>query len=148
MKIIFYSYSGVHSAVVAGAAYLGILSSQKAASLQFSGVPFFGCKENKFQLKYLGNDKKGNQIYALGVKGELELLPRSIKKFLELINIPPHDLIMINTYVGLSSLSRWGEKLATWGFITLGNFMVRQGLKKDFPHVWKDVQLILDSCQS
>ncbi|MEL7565138.1 MAG: DUF3189 family protein, partial [Dehalobacterium sp.] len=91
MKIIFYSYSGVHSALLAGAVYLGRLSTQKAASLQFSEVPFFGCKENKSQLRYLGEDKKGNQIYALGVRGEMELISRAVTSFLEILHIPTNE---------------------------------------------------------
>lgn len=140
MKIIFYSYSGVHSAVVAGAAYLGLLSAQKAASLQFSRVPFFGCPEHKAELRYLGADSLGHQVYALGVKGEMELIPRAIKDFLQVINIPAHDLVMINTYSSLGFLSKWGEKLARCGLMTWGNFLVRWGLKSDFPHLWNEVR--------
>jgi hypothetical protein len=132
MKIIFYSYSGVHSAVLAGAAYLGLISAPKAASVKFSEVPFFGCKERKSQLRFLGDDQEGNQIFALGVKGEMELIPRSIENFLQLMGVSPHDLLMINTYPCLCILSKWGERLARWGFTTTGNFLAQQGLKKDY----------------
>lgn len=148
MKIIFYSYSGVHSAVLAGAAYLGRLSAQKAASLQFSEVPFFGCKENKSQLRYLGEDKNGNQIYSLGVRGEMELIPKSIKSFLEILQISANEIMMINTYSYLSTLSRWGEKLSRGGLLILGNFLFCQGLKKDFPLLLKEVHHKLVDSQS
>jgi len=139
MKIIFYSYSGVHSALLAGAAYLGRLSDQKAASIQFSEVPFFGYKENKSQLRYLGEDKKGNQIFSLGVQGEIELIPKSIKSFLEILDISSNEMVMINTYSNLSILSRWGEKLARGGLTILGNHLFCLGLKKDFPILLKEV---------
>ncbi|HHT63375.1 MAG: DUF3189 family protein [Bacillota bacterium] len=143
MKIIFYSYSGVHSAVVAGAAYLGLWSAQEAASLQFSGIPFFGCQESKSELRYLGNDKQGNQVYTLGVKGEMELVPRAIQDFLQLMEIPAQDLIMINTNLFINRMSRWGERLARYGLIKTGNFLARQGLKKDFPLLFKEVKKML-----
>jgi len=148
MKIIFYSYSGVHSAVLAGAAYLGLISAPKAASVQFSEVPFFGCKETKSQLRFLGDDQAGNQIFALGVKGEMELIPRSIKNFLHLMGVPPHDLLLINTFPCLSILSKWGERLARWGFTGTGNFLARQGLKKDFHLLLEILPKYLKNSQS
>ena len=143
MKIIFYGYSGVHSAVVAGAAYLGKLSAQKAASLQFSEIPFFGCQENKNQLRYLGEDTLGNQIYSLGVQGEMDLIPKSINNFLELFHISSHDLVLINIDTSLSTLTKWGERIARRGLTLLGNFLVCQGLKKDLPVLMNHVHLKL-----
>lgn len=148
MKIIFYSYSGVHSAVVAGAAYLGSLSAQQAASAPFSEVPFFGCKEKESKLRYLGEDKRGNRIYALGVGREMELVPKAIKNFLDLFQISQDDLVLINTDGYLSPLSKWGERLAGNGLVDLGNFLVHQGLKKDFFRVLKQVHLRLENGQS
>ena len=144
MKIIFYSYSGVHSAVLGGTAYLGMVSAQKAASLQFSEIPFFGCKENKSQLRYLGVDKKGNQIYSLGVQGEMDLIHKAINNFLEIVNIPADDIMMINTYSYLSRLSKWGEWFARKGLLSIGNYLFCLGLKKDFPLLYKGVHLKLE----
>lgn len=139
MKIIFYSYSGVHSAVLAGAVYLGKLSSQEAVPLLFQDLPFYGHPDRGSKIRYLGDDERGNQVYTLGVGGEPALIARGIEDFLRIALVSSADLKLINTADGLNNWTKWGEKLATKGLQHAGNFLATQGLKRNLPSLIKKV---------
>ncbi|MGI6713077.1 MAG: DUF3189 family protein [Bacillota bacterium] len=132
MRIIFYGYSGVHSAVLAAATHLGIISLSEAASLQLSEVPFFGTQKVKYHLRLHGPDIWGNEIYSLGVGREIKLLPRAIIDFLRLYQNNNQKIKLINTIAPLSYIVKAGELLSCIGCLKWGNYLVSKGIKADY----------------
>jgi len=132
MRIIFYGYSGVHSAVVAAAALLGKCETGSAAQLQLSEVPLFGSSPVKYRLIFHGTDCQGNEIFSLGVGWEMVLIPRAIRDFLIINGLSDQEIRMINTAAPLGPLIRIGELLACYGLQAIGNYLVQKGLEKKY----------------
>lgn len=63
----------------------------------------------------------------------MELIYRAMISFQEILQIPPHEIKVINTYHYLNRVSKGGERLAAYGFSKLGKFFFSLGFKKNLP---------------
>ncbi|MGI6065018.1 MAG: DUF3189 family protein [Bacillota bacterium] len=145
MKIIFYSYTGVHSAVIAAAIHLGTLPRYKSMERsQIAGLPLFAASQVLYQLNYIGQDYRGNDLFTLGVGRELKLIPKSIISFLRLYKIEG-EIKLINTMLPLKRKARIGERLASLGMHDLGTRLFLHGILGDYERMCQyldDKQLV------
>lgn len=142
MKIIYYGYSGVHSAAVAAAIHLGKIQINELKIIKPESIPFFGSRPIKFHLKFIGTDFLGNDVYILGVGHELQLVPRAIKNFLNIYDININEIKLINTLAFSGKLTRVAECLACVGFLKVGNFLAKIAFKYDCVKLTKSIDVI------
>lgn len=91
MKIIFLGTTGVHQALVAANIYLEMIPDDKLqtikgfsdASRDASGFPIF-----------VGNDDKGDRVYALGVGRNVQLGVKTIGDLVRIFGHSPDDLLV------------------------------------------------------
>lgn len=140
MKIIFYAYSGVLSASVAAAFFLGILPPRQVVTRQLSEVPFFGANASLYQIYEYGRDYLGNEVFSLGVGKEMVIVPKAIRSFLEIHGFKSHELKMVNTMIPLGYPSRIGERIVSLGGITTGTSIALMGLRTDYHDLIRHVE--------
>ncbi len=139
MKIVFFGYSGVHTATIAAAVYLEKLSIREK-TLRISEIPFFGSREIKYKLLFHGVDREGNQVYSIGTGNEMILVPKFVHSFLDIYHIPSSELIFINTLMPVGKITKIGEYLISIGICSLGNFFVQKGVIRDLPALANYIQ--------
>lgn len=140
MKIIFYAYSGVLSASVAAAFFLGLLPHRQVILRQLAEVPLFGAKDPLYRIYQYGRDPLGNEIFSLGVGKEIVLVPKAIKSFLEIHGFKSHELKFVNTMIPLGYLSKMGEKIVSLGGISAGTSIALLGLRTDYHNLIRHVE--------
>lgn len=80
-KIIYYSYSPSYAAAVAAAIHLGILPGEYIPDQEaLFSVPYFGQRYASHfgTLIYVGIDERLNEIYILGVKGQISIIENAL----------------------------------------------------------------------
>lgn len=137
MKIIYYSYTGAHSAVIAAGIHLGTLTSQKIGRSQLVELPLFASPPLLYQLNYYGQDSFGNDLFTLGVGHELILVPKSIISFLSLYKIRGTEIKLINTMLPLKNLTCIGERMASAGMNTLGTRIFLHAMVRDYEKLYQ-----------
>ena len=130
MKIVFLGTTGIQHSLLAAYIYLGELGNKDFESLDYycdlsresSGSPIF-----------IGDDKRGNQVYSLGVGKDLQMGQKTIENLLAILGFSSQELILRpisqraeRFLLALARIPRilGGEKIN----IFFSNIILRQGL--------------------
>lgn len=133
MKIIYHCFGGTHSSVTAAAAHLGMLPTDRLPRpADLLAVPFFDTRENDDhgEIKLMGVDDSGNEVYFVGQRGAPQILENVIFGLARHFNIPSRDFKLVNVMYKVNvsmkiggTISRrlgWiaaGRPLVTWGTV-------------------------------
>lgn len=132
-KVLYFSSSRFPVAAVAGAIHTGRLTAslvQKPGN--YRKLPFSNMRSgSEGEIFVIGRDDRGNDIYALSIKGERGMPYRLIDSFLEMYQIERGELLIVDTGVGDNWLLLAGRLLDRLGFpAPLGHFFTCAGIKK------------------
>ncbi|MDD3895100.1 MAG: DUF3189 family protein [Syntrophomonadaceae bacterium] len=138
MKIIFLGTTGVHQALVAGYYYLGFrpegdcknLNGFADLEMEICGFPIL-----------LGQDQKGNMVYALGCETDVLMMKKTIEQLADILGNEPNQLLVL-------PISIPGEKMLLWltniaGFTGAGkwySFISRFIVKKNLLTIFNQVK--------
>ncbi|WP_192895243.1 DUF3189 family protein [Pelotomaculum sp. FP] len=120
-------------AIVAGAIHTGRLPAGKdPGAVSFRELPFLNMQDGgEGEIFVIGKDDRGNDIYALSIKGERGMPHRLVESFLRIYKIPRGNLLMIDSGVGDNFFLLAGRLLNRAGFLAaLGRFFTYTGIKK------------------
>lgn len=133
MKIIYHCFGGTHSSVTATAAHLGMLPpNQQPCTADLLAIPFFDTRESDDHgdIKMMGIDECGNEVYFVGQRGAPQILENLIYGLGKYFEIPPEEYKLINVMHKVNvtmkiggTMSRqlgWinaGRPIVTWGTI-------------------------------
>lgn len=131
MKIICYSVSSVHSALVAAAIIMEKIPNKPISKLKRADLPLFNLQPTMFHLHFCGTDHHGNDVFTLGVGRETDLVSKAVASFFSLFKIGEDQIEMINTSIALGWLSKTGEYLASIGCRKFGSICFNLGIRQD-----------------
>jgi hypothetical protein len=132
-KVFYFSNSRFPVAIVAGAIHTGRLPAGKDPGAgSFRELPFLNMQDGgEGEIFIIGKDDRGNDIYALSIKGERGMPHRLVESFLRLYKIPRSSLLMVDSGVGDNLFLLAGRLLNRVGFLaSLGRFFTYTGIKK------------------
>lgn len=88
-------------------------------------------KSSEGEIISLGEDRQGNKIFALSVKGDRELFNRTIDSFISIFDRAPDDLYMVDIKFRDNCFLRAGQILCRSAILApLGRAIVLAGVKK------------------
>ena len=91
MNILFIGTTGVYHALVAAKLFMGIDSQKELLSMPELGSRLLEDSGNPI---YAGKDKRGNQVYCLGVGADVNMVKKSITQFMKILGFSHKDLIV------------------------------------------------------
>ncbi|WP_350342460.1 DUF3189 family protein [Proteinivorax tanatarense] len=130
MKIFYYCYGGAHSSVVAAALHLKIISPPLTKE-KILKLPYFDLTipENRGIPIKLGEDKKGNKIYFVGLGKNKKLIVKFAENFLAAHKIRDDNYILIDCLVNISFYVKLGGFISkVLNFKTLGTSITATGI--------------------
>ncbi|MDF9407365.1 DUF3189 family protein [Pelotomaculum isophthalicicum JI] len=112
-KILYFSSSKFPIAGLAGAIHSGMLPEGKESAVSVLwNLPFMNSNQNsEGVIISLGEDKQGNKIFALSVKGDRELINRLIESIISIFKRAPDELYLVNIKFKENSFVRTGWRL-------------------------------------
>jgi hypothetical protein len=132
-KVLYFSNSRFPLAIVAGAIHTGKLPEGKDPGAgNFRNLPFLNMKDGgEGKIFVLGKDDRGNDIYALSIKGERGMPYRLVESFLNINKIPRNSLLMVDSRVGDNWFLLAGSLLSRIGLgASLGYLFAYAGIRK------------------
>ncbi|MCL6635141.1 MAG: DUF3189 family protein [Peptococcaceae bacterium] len=144
-RILYFSDSRFPLAGLAGAIHTGLLPAEREpGGSELWSLPFLNSKKSGgVEIIHLGRDGRGVEVYALSVKGELDMVRRLVESFLDVFNIPAGELDLVDTGAGESLTLRAGFFLCRLRFFApMGRFLVSAGVKKIYSRL---ARLVLDA---
>lgn len=93
MKVIYYSFYGCYSSPIC--AYLHLNEKIDIGEEEFFKIPFL-FQVDYGNIKYMGKDGCGNEIFVMGVKNFGENIKRTLKDLMKVFDIDD-DMIFIDT---------------------------------------------------
>lgn len=100
MKIIYHCFGGSHSSVTAAAIHLGLLPRDRLpAAAELISLPYFDGKSRgeEGEIKYMGTDPYGNNIYAAGKKNLGRRFEALLYDLATVLGLPRQELLLLNT---------------------------------------------------
>jgi len=134
LKIIYHCYGGSHSSVTAAAIHLGLLPNGQIPTAEMLwGLPFFDRQVAKDHgnIKFMGTDEFGNQVYILGRHNTAKLIQNILPEVAALFGI--NDLFMIDVmpYVNWRMMLG-GFTSRRLGWVGIGRPIVTRGTQYSF----------------
>jgi hypothetical protein len=133
MHIIYNCRGGTHSSVSAAAIHLGLVTGEKVLKKEdiLLKVPFYDklTKEDLGKINYIGTDKRGNLVYALGRKGAKNIVLQAIASTLEIYGInPKEEILFVDTMPAVNTKMKIGGFLSrSLGLVSVGRPIVLSG---------------------
>ncbi|HOV78648.1 MAG TPA: DUF3189 family protein [Bacillota bacterium] len=134
-KILYFSNSKFPLAGLAGAIHAGSLPlGREPEASEIWGLQSLNierCDEGK--ILSLGSDERGNEIYALSVKGERGMTHRLVESFLEIYGIPEDGFRLVDTGMKDNLYMLAGRALFCFRFLLpVARFFAYAGIKKSY----------------
>ncbi len=81
----------------------------------------------------MGEDKKGNDIYVMGMMRCEEIVLRGFSSFMDIYNIPKDDIIFVSTLQGADFFTRIGGFLSrAIGLVFIGRPLTTYGIARQY----------------
>ncbi|SMB98312.1 Protein of unknown function [Thermanaeromonas toyohensis ToBE] len=137
MKIIYHCFGGTHSSIVAAALHLGWLPREHLPSAaEIQAIPYFDQRRRgeEGEIKFLGRDSYGHEIYAVGKRGMGTLLENFLYDLAEALKLPRGELLLLDTTPLVNCWMALGGFLSRrLGLTFLGRPLVTWGVKRAYP---------------
>ncbi len=144
MKIFYYCHSGVHASVVTAGIHLGLLPGDKTASTkEILALPHFDDRQGypAGTPFFIGKDEWGNQVYTLPVGNEKLLVPRTVRRFLDLYGLPRNGVRLVDALKYTTAALKWGGYLSLdLGLKAVGRPLVLASIRRTYPNYVKQVR--------
>lgn len=139
-NILYFSDSKFPLAGLAGAIHSGLLPVGRfPAGKELWNLHFLNLKKNwEGKILSLGEDRQGNKIYALSVKGERGMINRLVESFLMIYHIPDNELRLVDSRLKENGFLLAGRMLGRVGF--LGRFFSFLGIKLAYSELTRLIQ--------
>ena len=137
MKILYFSESIYPLAGLAGAIHTGRLAAGEKPDKNFWSQPFLSIKKNDpGKVLSLGKDARGNDVYALSVKGERGMVYRLVNSFLGLYGIGENELSLVDSGAGDNFYLLAGLLFCRFHLLApLGRYLIFCGVKKHYGRI-------------
>ncbi|GAF27108.1 GTP cyclohydrolase II [Moorella thermoacetica Y72] len=100
MKVIYHCFGGSHSSVTAAAIHLGLLPRDRLpAAAELMSLPYFDARSlgEEGEIKYMGIDPYGNNVYAAGKKNLGSRFEALLYDLATALGLPRQELLLLNT---------------------------------------------------
>ncbi|MGE5397215.1 MAG: DUF3189 family protein [Chitinophagales bacterium] len=145
MKIIYHCFGGSHSSVVSACIHLGLLpASRLPSNKELMALPLYDkTKSGDYgNIKYMGNDNHGNQIYILAKKHLGGRLNNVLNGLAELVGVKD-QMIAVNTIPYINwAMMLGGFTSRRLGLPWLGRPVLFWGTRRAFFNLTSLVQAI------
>ncbi|SHM07481.1 Protein of unknown function [Caldanaerovirga acetigignens] len=136
MKIFYCCYGSAHSSVVAAAIHLGWLPEDRVPQVQeIENLPHYD-KTDSFEIGtpfFMGKDKKGVDVYIIGMTGQRQLVKNAILSFLRHNEIETKDIFFIDTIPLVNLKTKIGGILSRRiGLVTIGRPLTVKGIQEKY----------------
>jgi hypothetical protein len=124
MKIVYHCYGGAHASPTAAAIHLRLLPPNRWPRFaDFEKIPYFDCMiwNEHGQLRKVGVDASGNEVFILGRRNSPELIIALIRGFVKLTGGNPDEYYFVNC------MQRFNPFMVTGGFSSRGLGLVKFG---------------------
>ncbi|HPU35263.1 MAG TPA: DUF3189 family protein [Bacillota bacterium] len=121
-------------AALAGTIHTGRLMAGEKPDKNIWSQPFLNIKKNDpGKVLSLGKDARGNDVYALSVKGERGMVYRLVESFLNMYGIGENELSFVDSGAGDSFFLLAGLYCCRFPLLVpLGRYLISTGLKKHY----------------
>lgn len=136
MKIIYHCFGGSHSSVTAAAIHAGLLQTSRLPTAQeLIDLPYYDqqTSQDHGQLRYIGRDEFGNEIYIAGKRNLSNIFTRIMGDVAKVFGIDSNEILLINTmpYVNwLMVIGGFSSRRMKW--IKFGRPIVIKGTQFSF----------------
>lgn len=136
MKIIYHCFGGTHSSIIAAALHLGWLPRGRLPRAdEIQAIPYFDQRRRgeEGEIKFLGRDSYGHEIYAVGKRGMGVLLENFLYDLTEALELPRGELLLLDTTPLVNCWMALGGFLSRrLGLTFLGRPLVIWGVKRAY----------------
>lgn len=136
MKIIYHCFGGTHSSIIAAALHLGWLPRERLPRAdEIQAIPYFDQRRRgeEGEIKFLGRDSYGHEIYAVGKRGMGVLLENFLYDLTEALELPREELLLVDTTPLVNCWMALGGFLSRrLGLTFLGRPLVIWGVKRAY----------------
>lgn len=150
MKIFYCCYGSAHSSVVAAAIHLGWLPEDRVPELEeIEKLPHYD-KTASAEIGtpfFMGKDRKGAEIYIIGMASQRLLVKNAIVSFLQHSGVEPEDVIFVDAIPLVNLKTKIGGILSRrMGLVSVGRPLTIRGVQEryfDFVKMVKEVKRAL-----
>ncbi|MFO7151622.1 MAG: DUF3189 family protein [Bacillota bacterium] len=150
MKIFYCCYGSAHSSVVAAAIHLGWLPEDRVPELEeIEKLPHYD-KTASAEIGtpfFMGKDRKGAEIYIIGMASQRLLVKNAIVSFLQHSGVEPEDVIFVDAIPLVNLKTKIGGILSRrMGLVSVGRPLTIRGIQEryfDFVKMVKEVKRAL-----
>lgn len=136
MKIIYHCFGGTHSSIIAAALHLDWLPRARLPRAEeIQAIPYFDQRRRgeEGQIKFLGCDSYGNEIYAVGKRGMGILLENFLYDLTDALGLPREELLLVDTTPLVNCWMALGGFLSRrLGLTFLGRPLVIWGVRRAY----------------
>lgn len=146
LRIVYSCYGGAHSSPVAAAIHLGQLPRQTIPPKEkFLELQLFDrtTSEQHGELRHIGVDDKGNEVYVLGRGPRGAAVVRALMSGVNLMGGTAHDIKIIDTLPTVNLWMRIGGLFSRrFGWVFIGRPLVLHGIRRAYPRLVQLVELV------
>ena len=139
MKIIYHCFGGTHSSITAAAIHLGWLPGDKIPpARRFMELPYYDKRDgwDRGEIVFMGTDKNGHEIYAVGRGSASALLTNLIDNLALLLEIPAGSYRLVDMMKQVNLPMKLGGFMSRrLGMVRLGRPIVVAGTRLAFPAI-------------
>lgn len=139
MKIIYHCFGGTHSSITAAAIHLGWLPGDKIPpARRFMELPYYDKRDgwDRGEIVFMGTDKKGHEIYAVGRGSAPAVLTNLIDDLASLMEIPADSYHLVNVMKQVNLPMKIGGFMSRrLRAVRLGRPLVVAGTRLAFPAI-------------
>lgn len=132
MKIFYSCFGGTHSSVVAAWIHTGRLPKERIPRYsEIVSLPYYDriTQDQVGVPCYIGTDELGHEVYVIGLGKQKKIVLNAFQDVLEIFNIPPSEVMVVNSSKYLNFFTRIGGFISRClGLVTLGRPLTVWGI--------------------
>ncbi len=144
MKVLYHCYGGSHSSVTAAAIHLGLLPRDRVPKEEeLKRVPFFDRtgRKSEGEIRLMGEDGHGNQVYVLGRKDLGPVAIRCLMGVARIFGIDTSNLFLVDTLPVVNLKMRVGGFTSrVLRLVSPGRAWVSRGTQQAYYHLVRLVE--------